>query len=849
MAAPILDESTDATAETPPTGLLAIRGLGGLAVLGSVIALAVWAATGGRGGAGAVTGFAWVHGVLFALVGFLLWRPFAAAALRRGPEPRPGPYARRVLLRIVPAWWIAVLAALLFAPSIDRTMPTDAFSPVPAGTTSVPLADLLRHLSLTQVYSSDAMSSPLSFGWIVAAVAAFVLITPLLARRSAIGSDRSERLRRQVRIVVGLAVLALLWRVGLVAFLGGWDGASGWARAARLWLPAHLDLFAIGMAAAVLSIEIEDGGTAARVGSRLRRLLEVGGGAPAMVGGAILLLILGALLGPTPDRLLPGPVPEIALHVGIAAATIAIVGPVLLTGDPRRLVGGVLASPVLDGLGRLAYGLLLWAPIVLVRWVSAPAAGEPAPARRAGQLFAVPILPTLAFVLIGSVGAALLSLLLVQRPAESRVRRPIGRFAGTMWTVSLLSFLSRIWAMGVVTSKNPGNGDPFFYHAQANMLADRVGFGEPIRWLTEGRFVPSAIHPPIYTLWLTPSSVLGSRGYLAHKTMGAIAGVLVVVVAGLLARRLAGDRAGLIAAVIVAIYPNLWLIDGTLWSEGLYTATIGLALLMAYRWRDRPSLATAAALGAACGVAILTRGEALLLLPLVCLPLAFGRRREVADWFRHLLVMGLAAGLLLTPWVIRNQIRFGEFVAVSTNSEEVLFYANCEDVYAGESMGFWSFGCQERVRQERVAEGLPPDPAGNEAQRARAWGEMGRRYALDHRDRLPAVAVARVARAWDLRYSDHNVLALIIEGRPRPWATAGLWIYRTVGVLGVAGLVVLRRRREMIWPLLSTIAMVTIIAVYAYGHVRFRTAGDLVLILGAAVALDTIVPRRGSAEA
>ena len=40
----------------------------------------------------------------------------------------------------------------------------------------------------------------------------------------------------------------------------------------------------------------------------------------------------------------------------------------------------------------------------------------------------------------------------------------------------------------------PGNGDPFFYHAQANMLADGIGFGEPIQWLTENRFVASAIY-------------------------------------------------------------------------------------------------------------------------------------------------------------------------------------------------------------------------------------------------------------------------------------------------------------------------------------------------------------------
>lgn len=823
----------------------AVIGLAGATVLGLVIG---WALRLANGGGGALTGLGFLWSVLLVLIGFVLYRPWAAALLRDEPAPSVRAYLRRHLLSTVPLWWVGVIATILFAPSIDDTLPTDAFSPVPAGETAVPFATVLRHLTFTQIYTIRRFTSPMPQGWIIATGVAFLVLVPILARLLGRGGvrERRHRLRRQHLTIAAAIGIAWIYRIVLIVGAGDRAGSVG----PRTWLPNHLDLFALGMLLAVSTIEIEDDGPGAGLGRRIRRSLENIGGPVAPIVGLVLLLAVGAGWGPTADQPFPPAAAELARSLVLFVAAALITAPILLGWSDRRPLDRMLSSRPLIGLGHLAYGSLIWFAFIASRWVSAPGLdGAPArPARHPGQLFSVSPTRTILFVVTGTLLLAAIGRLIVQRPAERRIDRRFGTFAGGLWTISIASFLTRIWGMGAVTSSNPGNGDPFFYHAQANMLADRVGFAEPIQWLTEGRFVPTAIHPPIYTLWLTPSSILGARGFLPHKTMGAIAGVLVVVVTALLVRHLIGDRGGLIAGILVALYPNLWLIDGTLWPEGLYTATIALALLLAYRWRDRPSLGSAAALGAACGIAILTRGEALLLLPLLCLPLAFSARKNLDHWFRHLLVMGLAAGLLLVPWTVRNQIRFGEFVTVSTNSEEVLFYANCEDVYHGESMGFWSFACQERVREERIAAGRSPDPPGNEAQRARAWGEMGRRYALDHRDRLPAVAAARVARAWDLAYSDHNIRALVIEGRPKPWAEAGLWIYRIVGVAGVVGVVLLRRRGRIVWPLIATVAMVTVIAVYAYGHVRFRTAGDLVLIVGAAVTLDTILPGRRDAH-
>jgi peptidoglycan/LPS O-acetylase OafA/YrhL len=794
--------------------------------------------------------------VFFVLSGYLLYRPFARSVLRDDEGLDLRRYLRHRLLRIVPAYWLVVVVSFLFAPSAGGPNPTSAFSPAASGATSVPLSVMARFLTFTQVYWKDSLAGPFPQAWTLATEMAFYLFLPLvfvvLRRRTGRSGTRAQRLRRQWLLLGGMVAVAQLYRLGVVLLDPAYDGPANAYTQLKAWLPNHLDLFAAGMAFAVLSVEREDGGPGAGIGDRLDRWFSRRGAA-----GLSFLVAFGALtlggygLGLSRTALTYGRFGEFTRHWSFVAIAVALVLPALFGRSAGGPVRAILSSPPMQFLGRISYGIYLWQLVVIGRWVSAPSytGGTPAPARHAGQQFHVAFWPTLAWTLALTIALATVTWYLVERPWLARKDRPIGWFAGGMWAIALASFASRVAAFGTATARNPGNGDPFYYHAQANMLADGLGFGQPIEWLTNGRFVATAIHPPLFTLWLTPASLVGARGFLSHKVLAALAGVGVVVVAGLLARRLAGPRAGLLAAGLAALYPDLWVIDGTLWPEGLYTLAVGLALLAAYRWRDRPTFGRAALVGAGVGAAILTRGEALLLLPMLCLPLAWSGRKVAARWALHGVVMAVVALGLLAPWTIRNLMTFDRPVPVSTNSEEVLYYANCPDAYAGPLIGYWSFGCQQRARQARVDRGLPPDPPGDEAERSAAWGRLGRRYALDHKDRWPAVVTARLTRMWDVQHSDNNVAALAIEGRPHDWGERGLWIYRLVLVPGLIGLYVARRRGVAVWPLVSMIAMVTLTAVYAYGHVRFRTVADLVLVVGAAVAVDALLPGRPRAAA
>lgn len=156
---------------------------------------------------------------------------------------------------------------------------------------------------------------------------------------------------------------------------------------------------------------------------------------------------------------------------------------------------------------------------------------------------------------------------------------------------------------------------------------------------------------------------------VAQATVGA-AGVILV---GLLAARLAGSRAGAIAAFGAAIYPPLVWVSAYAWSEAIAWP---LGLLMVW-WFDRavatPSpgawrLATLA--GALTGLVILIRPSTLLFVPFALGWLAWRRRFTLA------IAMGLAAAVVVVPWTVRNMIEHGRFVLVATEGGVTFWTGN-----------------------------------------------------------------------------------------------------------------------------------------------------------------------------
>jgi peptidoglycan/LPS O-acetylase OafA/YrhL len=266
--------------------------------------------------------------VFFALSGFLLVRPWLAAAGGAGTPPRTRDYARARVLRIVPGYVLTVLAAYLLV----------------ASPTGNGVRALLRSLTLTQIYPGTQQHLGLTQMWSLAVEVSFYVILPLLA----LGLLRLRTTRARC---VALGVLALVSPVWWV-LRPHWDAPLE----AQYWLPGYLAWFAAGMALSVLAVQREAGRTA--LGDAVTRTP----GSVWVVGAAAFVVAATPVAGPA--TLVPAEAGAAAVKSVLYTVVVVCVLAPLVTGSRSPLVIW-LRHPVLQWLGRVSYEVFLVHLIVI----------------------------------------------------------------------------------------------------------------------------------------------------------------------------------------------------------------------------------------------------------------------------------------------------------------------------------------------------------------------------------------------------------------------------------------------------------------------------------------------------
>lgn len=370
----------------------------------------------------------------------------------------------------------------------------------------------------------------------------------------------------------------------------------------------------------------------------------------------------------------------------------------------------------------------------------------------------------------------------------------------------------------------PG-GDAGFYQFTGRHLAAGDGYISQIRFVLGGHgMFPTAEHPPLFPGVVGAIVKLGGDSTTAQRLiLAAFIGAAVIVAVGLLGRRVGGERTGLIAAALAAVFPTLVTADASLESEPLYGLWLVLALLAAYRLMDRRDTRSAVLLGAAIGVGSLTRNDALLLLPLLALPIAVRGR----DW-RGLAVVCAVALAFLVPWLARNWIQFDQPL-LTTNYGQGLAGSNCHPTYYGDEIGGFTILC------------FKLEPKRDEVDWSRDLARQGLRYARDHAGRVPLVVLARVLRGWGF-YEPRDQLR-IYNMQPRV-QDVGIAAWYPLLLLAAAGLLVLYHRREPLLPLLAPLLATTLVLATYSGVTRYRHGAELAMVVLAAVALDALWRRR-----
>jgi 4-amino-4-deoxy-L-arabinose transferase-like glycosyltransferase len=412
------------------------------------------------------------------------------------------------------------------------------------------------------------------------------------------------------------------------------------------------------------------------------------------------------------------------------------------------------------------------------------------------------------------------------------------RFWRILLLIVLAAFVVRVGYVMLAKRDEALVGDQLYYNAQANTLARGHGFTD----FRDGS--QTAEHPPLTALALTPTSWVmeqfdpGGSHVLAQRLTMTIFGAGVVLLIGLIGRRVAGDRAGLVAAAIAAVYPNLWMNDGLVMSETLATLAVALAILFAYRMIRDPRPVNAAWVGVACGLAMLARAELGLLLPIMVLPVAlFLKQLPFVRQFLLFLLACVVALAVVSPWLVANLTRFDEPVLFSTNDGLTLCGANLHRTWYGQGTGLWALDCA----------GFPV-PKGDRSVVSNALRSDGLHFIRDHLGRLPVVVAVRIARVWSLYAPGLMASYNTGEGRDVEASWAGFISFWLLVPCAVAGAMILRRRRVPITPLIAQFVIVTITAAAIYGLVRFRIPAEVSLVVLGAVAIDGWWASRAQAD-
>ena len=352
--------------------LPAVEGMRACAAIGVVITHVAFQTGHSAGVDGRLFGrFDLAVAVFFALSGFLLWRGHAAAARGLGSRPSTGHYLRSRVVRIMPAYLVAVVVILTLLPEADHPN----------------LTVWLANLSLTQVYVPLTLTHGLTQMWSLSVEVTFYLALPILALLAA-----RLPVRARVPAIAGLGVVSWFW---------GWIPFAAPAGLNPLnWPPAFFSWFVAGM---LLAEWVHSPlGWPHRLARR--RVLM------AVVAAVAYLVAASPLAGPA--GLVPSTAAQFTVKTAMGALVAAgLVAPLVL--DRPDTGHRLLGARLMVTLGRWSYGIFIWHLAALT--MVFPVIGEFSFRGRMPEV--------LVLTLIFAIAIAAVSYALVESPCREALRR------------------------------------------------------------------------------------------------------------------------------------------------------------------------------------------------------------------------------------------------------------------------------------------------------------------------------------------------------------------------------------------------------------------------------------------
>lgn len=171
-----------------------------------------------------------------------------------------------------------------------------------------------------------------------------------------------------------------------------------------------------------------------------------------------------------------------------------------------------------------------------------------------------------------------------------------------------------------------------------------------------------AREPGYSTFFLAPLYLIFGPSVNAGLALNLVLTLLIIYFIFRLAKRYFSERIGLLAGLFLAIYPPLVAFSGELLSEIPFTFLLLLSVILIIKAAEKKSAFWVFIGGLFLGAAILTKSYATFL-PIFLIPFLYlGLGKKFKKTIQYFLLICFGVLILITPYIIRNYLAFGQFV-------------------------------------------------------------------------------------------------------------------------------------------------------------------------------------------
>jgi len=338
--------------------------------------------------------------------------------------------------------------------------------------------------------------------------------------------------------------------------------------------------------------------------------------------------------------------------------------------------------------------------------------------------------------------------------------------------------------------------------------------------------------------------IIGPQDIFVRLLLCAI-GSATCVLLYLFAKDLFGERVGIVAGVMSAIYPFLYVYDGLLYSESVYIFLLLAFCYTLYHLQRTPGISLMATSGVLVGLLSLTRPNGLAILAIFVAWVGVLGWRKVFSWriaLKSVLVVSLLSLIFIAPWTLRNYKITHTLIPVAVGDGKVLLgaynYETADPIYQhGYYSGIWIIPSESTPW---VASKFPRDCSGPcEVKRDNAYKAAAFQWIEEHIAYIPFMIEQHFMNTWQVVPQEADLAINRFPDRGSSQFVILMMETMTpiVFVLALIGLVVTYRRwRDMLFLYLIITLTLTQSIVY-YGIPRFRAPIEPLLILFAASAL------------